>query len=64
MIDNEDKFDREIEQVVELMQDLCDPSITDWNYVDDKTVQLLDKDDNIVKVITGDKLTNLWNRIE
>ena len=52
--------DEETYRVIEGMAE-CWPGATDYNYVRDDRVEILDKDDHVLAVMTGDELTQCWN---
>lgn len=59
----EERMDREVEEVQRLMAEDV-PGTVDWNVTEEGEVQLLDKDDKVLKVISPDDLTGYYNRME
>jgi hypothetical protein len=59
-----DAVSARIESVAAAMAEQYDLPIVDWNVVDDDHVELLDKDDVVLKVVTSDDLTGFYNSVE
>lgn len=53
----------EIKKIIALMK-IDYKSANDWNYVDDERVEIIDKKDRIIGIISSDRLTKYWNCIE
>lgn len=58
------KYEGVLNDVISLMKRDYGENIVDYNMVDDDRVELLDKDENVVKVISERELTHLWNEVE
>ncbi|HEY6183221.1 MAG TPA: hypothetical protein VIW67_13310 [Terriglobales bacterium] len=56
----ETRINEENEVVLHAMRQ-CWPKAADWNYVDDDHVEIMDENDRVLAVITGDDLTTFWS---
>lgn len=61
--DAEALYEAQLKAVIRLMARRYKGAV-DYNMREDETVEVLDRNDTVLAVITSDELTRLWNAVE